>query len=69
MDKFLTARYRALESVSDIIGIHNYTQTTNQSSFDSPRKYGTYETVATNIPQKSVQFVVRITLFVCVLIF
>ena len=55
MDEFLTARYRTLESVSDIIGSHNFTQSAvrndSQGVSHSPRKFRTYDTVAPNIPQ------------------
>ena len=55
MDEFLTARYRTLESVSDIIGSRNFTQSAvrndSQCIYHSSRKFGTYETVVQNITQ------------------
>ena len=72
MDEFLSARYLTLESVSDITGSHNFNQSAirnnNQGISHSPRKFRSSDTFAPNIPRESVQFIIRITLFVCVLI-
>ena len=56
MDKFLTPRYRTLESVSDIISSHNFTQSAVRNDSEGishgPRKFRSSETIALNIPQR-----------------
>ena len=75
MDEFLTARERNLKSVSDIIGSDNFTQMIVQSkmivkAFLIALENSEHMILSSQIfPKESVQFVIRISLFVCILIF